>query len=75
MWCRSKAGLLRLRGQAVVSLEEQKPVERLVDRILAAKARDASADVSAPERELDELVHAFHALTPAGIQLVEDAQN
>lgn len=29
------------------SPEQQKAVERLVDRILAAKARDAAADVSA----------------------------
>lgn len=51
--------------------EKQKAVERLVDRILAAKARDATADVSALEREIDALVHALYALTPEEIQLVE----
>ncbi len=53
--------------------EKPKPVERLVDRILAAKARDPGADVSALERELDELVYALHALTPEEIQIVEGA--
>ena len=40
-------------------------------RILAAKARDATADVSALEREIDELVYALYALTPEEIQLVQ----
>ena len=53
------------------SPEKQKPVERLVERILAAKARDATADVSALEREIDELVYALYALTPEEIKLVE----
>ncbi len=55
------------------SPEKQKPVERLVDRILAAKQRDARADVSALERELDELVHALYGLTPEEIKIVEGA--
>ena len=54
-----------------VPSEQQKPVERLVERILSAKQRDASADVSALERDLDELVYALYALTPEEIQLVE----
>ena len=72
-WCRSKAGLVRLRGQAAVSLEEQKPVERLVARIFAVNGQDASADVSALEREVDELVYALYALTPEEIKIVEEA--
>ena len=48
-----------------------KPVERLVERILSAKQRDAGADVSALERELDELAYALYALTPEEIQLVQ----
>ena len=55
----------------VASPEKQTPVERLADRILATKARDATADVSALEREIDELVHALYALTPEEIALVE----
>jgi adenine-specific DNA-methyltransferase len=53
--------------------EKQKPVERLVDRILAAKAQAASADVSALEREIDQLVYALYALTPEEIKIVEGA--
>ncbi|OAI41968.1 hypothetical protein AYO41_04980 [Verrucomicrobia bacterium SCGC AG-212-E04] len=52
---------------------QQKPVDRLVERILAAKQRDAGADVSAWERELNALVHSLYALTPEEIQLVEGA--
>ena len=53
--------------------EKQKPVERLVGRILSAKQRDAGADVSAWERELDDLVFALYGLTPDEIKLVEGA--
>ena len=55
------------------SPEKQKSVELLVDRILAAKQRDAEADVSALEREIDQLVYALYGLTPEEIQLVERA--
>ncbi len=53
------------------SPEQKKPVERLVERILAAKAKDADADVSALEQEIDELVYALYQLTPDEIRLVE----
>ena len=52
---------------------QQKPVERLVERILSAKQRDAGADVSAWERELDELVYALYRLTDDEIKLVEES--
>jgi type I restriction-modification system DNA methylase subunit len=58
-----------------VSPEKQKPAERLVERILAAKAQDADADVSALEQEIDDLVYALYALTPDEAKLVEDAQS
>jgi hypothetical protein len=61
-----------LRG-CVVPSEQQKPVEGLVDRILAAEAQAASADVSALERGLDELVYALYGLTPEEIKIVEGA--
>ena len=41
------------------------------DRLLAAKQRDAEADTSALEREIDELVYALYGLTPEEIKLVE----
>jgi hypothetical protein len=55
------------------ALEKQKPVECLVDRILAAKQRDANADTSALEREIDHLVYALYGLTPEEIKIVEGA--
>jgi adenine-specific DNA-methyltransferase len=48
-------------------------ISNLVERILSAKQRDVGADVSALERELDELVSALYALTPEEIKLVESA--
>ena len=45
----------------------------LVDRILAAKQRNAEADVSALEREIDQLVYALYGLTQEEIQIVERA--
>ena len=53
--------------------ETQKALERLVERILAAKQWDAAADMSAWEREIDELVYALYGLTPEEIKIVEDA--
>ena len=67
---------------------QQKPVERLVERILAAKQggtgipacgpgadtdRNVCATISALEREIDAAVYALYALTPEEIQLVEGA--
>ena len=56
-----------------IAPDEQKPFIKLVDRILAAKQRDAEADVSALEREIDELVYALYGLTPEEIKIVERA--
>lgn len=52
--------------------EKQQAVEKLVDHIIAAKQRDAGADVSALEREIDQLVYALYGLTPEEIKLIED---
>ncbi|MCI0539978.1 MAG: hypothetical protein L0Z50_32635 [Verrucomicrobiales bacterium] len=46
---------------------------RWPDRILAAKQRDAAADVSALEREIDELVCALYGLTKEEKALVQAA--
>ena len=45
----------------------------MVDRILAAKQRDAKADVNALERAIDELVYGLYGLTPEEIKIVEGA--
>lgn len=50
--------------------EKQKTLERLVDRILGTKARDAEADTSALERQL---VYALYERTPEEIKIVEGA--
>ncbi len=55
------------------SPKQQKSVEHLVDRILAAKVRNASADVRALEREIDELIYVLYGLTREEIQIVEGA--
>ena len=47
------------------------PLAGLAACRLAAKQRAAAADVSALERELDELVSALYGLTPEEIQIVE----
>jgi hypothetical protein len=46
-------------------------LKRIVDKILAAKQRDAGADTRALEREIDESVYALYGLTPEEIRLVE----
>ena len=40
---------------------------------LPGKQRDALADVSALEREIDELVYALYGLTPEEIAVVEES--
>jgi len=52
---------------------KQRPIEQLVDRILVVKQRDADADTSALEREIDELVYALYGLSPEEKALVQAA--
>jgi hypothetical protein len=40
---------------------------------LSAKQRDAGADVSALEREIDQQLYALYGLTPEEIKIVEEA--
>ena len=56
-----------------VPKEKQAPVVRLVEKILAIKKKDISADVSALERELDHLVYGLYGLSEEEIALVEDS--
>ncbi len=44
----------------------------MVDRILAAKQREAKADVSALEREIARLVYKLYELTDDEIKSVEE---
>ena len=54
-----------------VPSEKQKPVERLVERILAAKQKNSAADTNSLEREIDKQVYALYGLTPEEIEIVE----
>ncbi|HVR34946.1 MAG TPA: hypothetical protein VMS21_03765 [Methylomirabilota bacterium] len=42
-------------------------------QLLAGEQRDAEADTSGLEREIDELVYALYDLTPEQIKIVESA--
>lgn len=46
-----------------ISDDEQKPFIKLVDRILAAKAKNPQADTNKLEEEIDELVYQLYGLT------------
>jgi hypothetical protein len=46
-------------------------IERLVDQILAAKAKDAKADTTALEAELDKMVYRVYDLTEDEVKAVE----
>ena len=50
---------------------EKAKLTSLVDRILAAKKKNADADTTALEREIDQQVYALYGLTPEEIQIVE----
>ena len=50
----------------------QKPIIALVDKILAAKAKDAQADTSELESQIDTLVYDLYGLTKDEIALVEN---
>lgn len=56
-----------------VSQNKQKPVVALVDRILAAKKADPTADVSALEAKIDQLVYKLYNLTPEEIKIIEES--
>ena len=53
--------------------QDQKPVIKLVERITSAKQQVAKADVSALEREIDELVYALYGLNEEEKALVQAA--
>jgi hypothetical protein len=55
----------------VVDEQAQKPVIKLVERILAAKAKNPQADTSKLEEEIDQLVYQLYGLTEEEIKIVE----
>ena len=54
-----------------ISATKQRPIIRLVDQILEAKAADPEADTDALEAEIDRWVYALYGLTEEEIAAVE----
>ena len=50
---------------------QQQPIITLVDQILEAKKTDPSADTSAIESKIDQLVYQLYSLTNGEIKIVE----
>lgn len=55
-----------------VTEEEQQPVISLVDKILAAKKENPSADTSAEERQIDLLVYRLYNLTFEEAKIIDN---
>ncbi|MFA4836702.1 MAG: TaqI-like C-terminal specificity domain-containing protein [Dehalococcoidia bacterium] len=71
-----RGGFVRFIAQYVSQIpvpvnSDPKPIESLVGQILAAKAKDPTADVSALEGEIDQLVYQLYGLTEEEIGIVE----
>ena len=54
-----------------ITPEQQLPIIKLTDEILAAKRTDLDADTSRLEDEIDKLVYALYDLTPEEVAIVE----
>jgi hypothetical protein len=63
--------LLGLPFPAVVPAPAEDRLTTLVTRILSAKSADPSADTSAWEREIDQIVYRLYGLTAEEIAIVE----
>ena len=53
------------------TLEQQKPIIDLADKIITEKKADSTADTSKFEAEIDRLVYALYGLTEDEIKIVE----
>ncbi|NEP40115.1 MAG: hypothetical protein F6K35_13085 [Okeania sp. SIO2H7] len=54
-----------------VFMQQQAPVIKIVDRILAAKKSNPNADTTALEKEIDRLIYQRYELTEEEIKIVE----
>jgi len=61
-----------IRSIPLPTISETKPIIAIVDRILAAKKNDSTADTSALESQIDELVYDLYGLTKEERKIVED---
>ena len=57
------------------SIDEQKPFEALVDKVLSIKKQNLNADTSELEAQIDKLVYKLYELTEEEIQMIEDFAN
>lgn len=57
--------------QAGVQADAKKPIETLIERIIAAKRTNPHADVSALEAKIDAHVYRLYGLTAEEIAVVE----
>lgn len=55
----------------VISKDEQKPILKLVNKILSIKKENPEADTTEIENELDQLVYQLYELTEEEIQIIE----
>ena len=55
----------------VASIEQQKAIADLVDKILVVKKTNPQADTSSLEHEIDQQVYALYNLTPEEIAVIE----
>ena len=56
-----------------IAAATQRPITRLVDRILKAKASDPAADTSKQEAKIDQLVYELYGLTRKEIRAIEES--
>jgi hypothetical protein len=68
-----KIELLRKLPIPKVDKDQQRPIIGFVGKILAAKQQNPGTDVSALEREIDQLVYSLYGLTREEIKLIEDS--
>jgi hypothetical protein len=57
-----------------VSKKLQEPINKLVDRMLAAKGKNPQADMSKEESAIDELVYQLYGLSEEEVKIVEGEQ-
>jgi hypothetical protein len=55
----------------LVSVSEQQPIISLVDKIVAVKTATPQADISALERQIDDMVYSLYGLTEREIKITE----
>ena len=70
-----QAPQLRIIPIPKISESEQSPFIKLVDKIIAAKEKDSSADISQWQKEIDYLVYRLYGLTDEEIAIVEELAN